>query len=190
MSIRRARLSLLAASLAAVWPAAAAATLVVPVGLPQMTREAEVIVHAEVLGQQVTWSKDRARILTLTELKVIEPLKGVAKHERLVVYQVGGTLDGVTVSIPGALRFVPGERMILFAQRFDGMVVSYGMGLGKYRVFDQAGAPWVAPEFGDVAFVRPTGDGRWSASEPPETGPWPLDQFVARLRGILAGGAR
>jgi len=173
---------------------AAQATMVVAVPQQRMTREAEVIVHARVGDQRVTWDEKRVRVLTITTIEVIEAVKGARKGDVLEIYQVGGTLDGVTFKIAGALEFKPGQEMILFAMRYEQRLVSYGMGLGKYRVEGPAGAQTVVPEYGNVAFVKPAADGQLIHDEVPDTSPRALAAFLAELRQTLRsevkGGSR
>ncbi|MFH1811838.1 MAG: hypothetical protein ABIJ09_24080 [Pseudomonadota bacterium] len=161
------------------------ATTVLAVPLEQMTAEAEVVVHARVGAQQVTWDQDHTRILTLTSIEVIEGIKGARKGDLLTIYQVAGTLDGVTFRIPGALDFAPGDEMVFFAQRFEDKIVSYGMGLGKYRVQGQGPDKVVMPEFGDVTFVKRDSDGSYVPGGAPPEVVLPLAAFLSRLRTEL-----
>jgi hypothetical protein len=165
----------------------ARATTVVAVPLERMTDEAEVIVHARVGAQQVTWDEGHRRILTLTTIEVIEAVKGAAKGDLLTIYQVGGTLDGYTFKIPGALRFVPGEEMVFFAMRFEDKLVSYGMGLGKYHVDEHEGDKLAWPEYGSVVFVERKPDGSVAPGPPPEMRARPLPELLDLLRRRLAG---
>jgi hypothetical protein len=169
--------------------AIASATVVLPVSMQQMAMESDVVIHARVSGQQVSWDERHVRVLTLTSVDVIAGIKGAQKGDRLTIYQVAGTLDGVTFDIPGALHFVRGEEMVLFAKRYQDKIVSYGMGLGKYRVVEQGGQKFVAPEYGDVAFVEPSADRRVLPAERPATATQPLTRFIARVRCAVASSA-
>jgi hypothetical protein len=153
-----------------------------------MARESDVVVRARVDSQQVVWDERQVRVLTLTSIDVIDGIKGCSKGERLTIYQVGGTLDGVTFDVPGALRFAPGEEMVFFAKRFKGQIASYGMGLGKFRVVEQDGRRVVMPEYGDVAFAKGATDRRTVTEMPPATAE-PLTQFIQRIRRAAAAGA-
>ncbi|MEE8409229.1 MAG: hypothetical protein V3T05_06470 [Myxococcota bacterium] len=164
----------------------AGATMVLPIELEQMTVESEVIMHARVLGQEVRWSKDHARILTLTTIEVLAPIKNAVKGDRITIYQVAGTLDGVTFRIPGALQFEPGREMVFFAMQFRDMLVSYGMGLGKYAVRTIGGKRWAMPEHGDVVFVKRDPRGHLVNAPRPDTTGQELSAFLDRLRAILA----
>ena len=174
------------------WATFAQATTVINVPLDQMTRESTVIVHARVEAQQVVQEAGTDRILTLTAIELLSPIKGVSKGETLTIYQVGGTLDGRTMNIIGALKFKEGEEFILFGVKFRDMVVSYGMGLGKYAVSKVGGIKSVVPQFGDVERVEPDGKGGYKPAVIGATKPEPLDSFIARVKSLAAtqGGAK
>lgn len=174
------------------WASLAQATTVLNVPLEQMTRESTVILHGRVEAQQAVQEVGTDRILTFTAVEVLSRVKGIEKNEVVTIYQVGGTLDGRTMNIIGALQFREGEEFILFGVRFRDMVVSYGMGLGKYVVSVVNGTKSVAPEFGDVQRVEPDGKGGYKpavlAAPTPET----LKAFITRVQGIagVQGGAQ
>jgi len=168
----------------------AQATTVIAVPLERMTDESEVIVHARVGTQQVTWDEHHARILTLTTIEVIEAVRGASKGDVLTIYQVGGSLDGYTFKIPGALRFEPGEEMVFFAMRFEDKLVSYGMGLGKYHVDEHDGDKLVWPEYGSVVFVERKPDGSVAPGPPPEMRARSLDELLTLLRQQISTAPR
>ena len=154
-----------------------------------MARESEVVAHVRVGDQRVTWDDRHVRILTLTDIEVIEPIKGAKKGQHFTIYQVGGTLDGVTYDIPGRLFFTAGEEMIFFAYRFKDMVVSYGMGLGKFAVLERDGVKVVSPEWGDVSFVQ-MGPGSKATGEGPVSEVESLQTFLARVRRAIQAKAQ
>lgn len=191
---RRAGRVLLAAALlggVSLFSEPAAATTVLDVPMAQMARESHVIVRARVEAQDVRWDKRRERILTFTRLSVLEAVKGAKPGEQLTVYQVGGELDGKVMRIPGAVELTPGEEIVFFAVRHKDWIVSYGMGLGKYRVFSRDGKLHVAPAYGDVSFMERAPDGRLRPASP-DTTDRPLEVFLGDVRRALgaAGGAR
>ena len=66
----------------------AQATTVIAVPLERMTQESEVIVHARVGAQQVTWDAGHQRILTLTTILIItQSLKSPTIRLRTVIRQ-------------------------------------------------------------------------------------------------------
>ena len=171
------------------FPTSALATQVLRTSAEEMAQRSDVILHAHVVDQRVEWNSARSRILTLTTLRVEEAIKGKVGNT-IEVYQVGGTLDGVTYNIPGALKFAKGEEIIFFGVRFRERVASYGMGLGKYEVTRTEKEASVAPSYGDVEFVSHDSIGRLGpAPEQPEPSV-PLKAFTARIRAALQGGVK
>lgn len=162
----------------------AGATLLLPVSLRQMAAESEVIVRAMVRDRAVTWDERHERILTRSRLEVLDPIKGAEPGEVLTLYQVGGELDGVIMPISGGLAFEPGEHVLLFAMRFGREVVTYGVGLGKYRVTSLGREPAVVAAYGEVVFVDPVTLRPGAA--PPDGPAQPLDRFLARVRAAIA----
>ena len=59
------------------------------------------------------------RIVTRTTLKVDEVLFGQAPKD-VRIEQIGGTLDGVTVYVPGDATFEAGEQCVVFLRKVDG----------------------------------------------------------------------
>jgi hypothetical protein len=167
----------------------AQATMVLPASVDEMLLASDVVVVARVREQSVTWSKDHARILTITGIEVLQAVKGASRGDLLTIYQVGGTLDSMTYAIRGALHFEPGEEMVLFAKRFESMLVTYGLGQGKFVVRDIGGVKTALPEYGDVVFVQRLADGRLAPAAPPPSHPEPLGSFVERL-GKLSAASR
>ena len=166
------------------------ATQVLRTSLEQMTHGSEVIIHARVVSQKVTLSDTGARILTLTTLEVLNTLKGKGVPQEVVVYQVGGELNGQVLRIPGALSFQIEEEIVFFAARFKNMLVSYGMGLGKYQVKRGGGKISVTPQFGDVAFVARDAGGHLQPAAAPPTNAVDLGHFLTQVNTILKGGKR
>ncbi len=174
------------------WASMAQATTVINVPLEQMTKESTVIFHGRVEAQQVVQEVGTDRILTLTAVEVLTEVKGIKKNENITIYQVGGTLDGRTLHVSGALQFRKGEEFILFGVRFRDMIVSYGMGLGKYSVMRDGGETFVLPEFGNVHRVEPDGKGGFKSANHKFPSPQSLESFLERVRTLSApaGGAQ
>lgn len=127
----------------------AQATVVVIDPLEVMSQKSEVVIHGVVFDQEVR-QDERGRIITLTTVEVLDGLKGAAKGEEIVIYQVGGTFQGISQWIAGNHRFAQGEEFILFGVRHDNMVVSYGVGIGKFRVIRDASGTVVVEDVNNV----------------------------------------
>lgn len=128
------------------------ATVVVMHSLEEMTRRSELVVQARVAEQRVV--QEAGRIVTLTDIEVIEGLKGAKTGEVLTIYQVGGTLNGTRMWIEGAHRYEVGEQMILFGVRHGERVVSYGVGIGKFRIVYDGGFQRVVEDLHGVVEMK------------------------------------
>jgi hypothetical protein len=75
------------------------------------------------------------RIVTQTHLRVDESLKGSVTGRHILISEPGGRVGDVTVRIPGAARFVPGERVLVFLRaRGDGTLGTTALSLAKYTI--------------------------------------------------------
>lgn len=172
------RLLILGAALFAI---PSSATVVVMHSLEEMTQRSDVIVHARVADQRVE-RKGQVGIITLTEIEVIDGIKGAKDGDVLTIYQVGGSLDGQHAWIAGAHKHRVGEEMVLFAVRHGDQIVSYGVGLGKFQVERDGTLPSVREDLGDVAVMEKGLDGQLRYTTPePRTAP-SLDAFKEYIR--------
>ena len=118
-------------------------------------------------------------------LRVDRALKDEAPASILQFTQLGGTLDGKTLRVPGTSVYGPGEEVLVFLERGGDSLVEMGVGAGKYRVFRQAGRSFVERQVGHLAFVVIEGRQGRMAPPPVATGPEPLDLFEARIASYL-----
>ena len=164
----------------------ARATVVVLHGLEEMTRKSEVIVHARVAAQRV--QKEEGRIVTLTDIEVLDGLKGAKVGETLTIYQVGGSLDGARQWIEGAHEYEIGEEMVLFAVRHKERIVSYGVGVGKFRVIYDGAFRRVVEDLHGVVEMKRSETGEVSMGSPvPRTFP-SLEALKQEVRAYVARG--
>jgi hypothetical protein len=110
----------------------ALATVLLDWSLADVLARADLVIVGTIGPQRP--STAGAQLFTDTEVSVDETLYG-SKAARIVVSQLGGTRDGVTSSIAGDARLVPGERMLLATYAgTDGRRYLVGMSLGAYAV--------------------------------------------------------
>lgn len=166
--------------------APAHATVVLRASLEDMSARSDVIVHARVAEQTVV-REPEVGLVTLTELEVIDGLKGAKAGDILTVYQVGGSLDGQHAWISGAHRHRVGEEMVFFAMRHGERVVGYGVGLGKYLVDREGRVPGVREDLGDVLLLTKGENGELKAdTAAPDQHP-SLDVFKEYVRRSALG---
>ncbi|MFZ9889319.1 MAG: hypothetical protein ACO3JL_17640 [Myxococcota bacterium] len=129
--------------------APAHATVVLRASLEEMSARSDVIVHGRVAEQTVV-REPEVGLVTLTEVEVLDGLKGAKTGDVLTIYQVGGSLNGEHSWISGAHRHRLGDEMVFFAMRHKERVVGYGIGLGKYVVDREGRVPGVREDLSDV----------------------------------------
>lgn len=111
----------------------ASATTMLEQDVAALTKASAVVVRAKVLASQARWTADRARIVTDTEVEILDAWKG-APAARVVVMQPGGIVGEVGQKVAGAARFTVGEELVLFLEpRGDRYTVS-GMSQGAFHV--------------------------------------------------------
>jgi hypothetical protein len=81
-------------------------------------------------------------VMTRTTLVIDDVLYGTAP-EQVLLHQVGGTLDGRTVHVPGDAKFELGERCVLFLRQVEGRWYLTAMEQSKYLLNDH-------PRFGPL----------------------------------------
>ncbi|RMG15966.1 MAG: hypothetical protein D6729_11590 [Deltaproteobacteria bacterium] len=116
-------------------PLRASATVALHLDAATQAARSDLVVLARVRGQEVLRGKDGLPY-THTTLIVERSLKGTRKAgEAVVVRQMGGTLDGKTLTVPGDARFEVGERVVVFlADREPGTGVLFLTALGQSKL--------------------------------------------------------
>ena len=93
-----------------------------------------VVVRGEVREVRTFWNEARTRILTETTVRVNEQYKGATSGDLRIV-QMGGELDGVRMTVAGALTWEAGEDVVLFLEdSLPGRYRVAGFTQGKYEV--------------------------------------------------------
>jgi hypothetical protein len=113
---------------------AAQATLVPALSLEGLIDQSEIIVHGRVTGSWPAWDSKHKYIWTHYRIEVLDPIRG-NPGASLVVSEPGGALDGVYMTISGALDYSVGEEAVVFLYRTPiGYLRATGSGQGKYTV--------------------------------------------------------
>ncbi|HOK76545.1 MAG TPA: hypothetical protein PLW35_02355 [Verrucomicrobiota bacterium] len=113
----------------------ALATLMVPLSIPQLAAESDLIVHGKVISITTTLDADR-RIVTRVLTEITETWKGQHPGARLQVVLAGGTLGTKQVVVDGQPEYRPDEEVVLFLklnQRKEAVTV--GLAQGKFVVW-------------------------------------------------------
>src|SRR5437016_1232842 len=93
--------------------ARARATVLVPVDLAELSREAQAIVRGHVTAAESQWTADRRAIETVVTIEAETSLKGsLGTSVQFIV--PGGALGRYRSLVAGAPEFVAGQRVIVF----------------------------------------------------------------------------
>jgi len=115
-------------------PSVALATTVLPLTRADLAQRSDTIVRARVDTRAPVRSERTGRILTRSRLTVLTVYKGTPAAQ-LELEQMGGTLEGRTLVVPGDAQLTVGEEVVLYL-RCAGKERChlFGLGLGKFGV--------------------------------------------------------
>lgn len=127
--MRRHAVTLALSTMLAAMPASAT-TVLPPENLGEMVHVSDATVFAEAESVRVETSP-KGLILTLTRFRTVESVAGTAPGDTFEVRVLGGTTEERGLSVPGAPRFEPGERYLLFLHRggrgWQPRMMAYGL---------------------------------------------------------------
>lgn len=134
------RLIAVTLTLAALVTATTRATVLVPVGLGELSRSARTIARGQVVAVETRWVEGRRGIETLVTLQADTYLKGALGGT--VQFRVpGGTLGRYRNVVVGAPQFAAGQRVIVFlGGAGPSLPFVLGLNQGVFRVAQQGGA--------------------------------------------------
>lgn len=118
-----------------------------------MAKRSDLVIHGYV-GDQRVETDNLKRLVTLTDVEVIDGLHGAKTGEVITVYQVGGQKNGIVMPLVGGQRYDVGQEIFFFGLKLENAFVSYGAGQGKLDVIHEGGEDLVVEDLGDVEFVN------------------------------------
>ncbi len=134
--MRKALLAALGAAL--LFAGRTGATVLPRLDLPDLARNAELILHGRILRHWSEWDAAHKFIWTHYILTVSERWKGQAA-ESVTISEPGGTAGGAVMKIAGAPEHADGEEVVVFLRRTPiGYWRCYGWEQGKYTVAQAA----------------------------------------------------
>jgi hypothetical protein len=153
------------------------ATVLIPVDLETLTREAGVIVHGRVVDVRGVLTAPRRNIESLVTLEVIESVKGTTGQS--VTFSVpGGRVGRFRRILVGAPEFRDGDEVIVFLNgRAPAVPTLVGLSQGAYRVALEGSRRVVLP-------VPVTGAGRIVRGDPGRRPP-AVETFVRDLQAAV-----
>ena len=96
-----------------IWSHTAEATTLLRLDLDDLTGESSAVVYGKVIASRVEWNQSRTLIFTVYTVAPTEYLKG-RLGPIFELYEPGGTLDGLQMSVAGVPAFSVGQEAILF----------------------------------------------------------------------------
>ena len=136
------------------------ALTVKPLTFSELVNDSIAVVHGRIADVRGEWTPDRRGIESLVVVEAMHYLKG-ALGEQITVRVPGGQVGGFANVIPGAPRFAPGDRVVLFLKASGPSIpVITGTTQGVYRVGTDArtGEPVVVPPLVEAGAASPRGD--------------------------------
>jgi len=115
----RRRLAHATAVLALVLPVSAGATSIAETDFATLCDEASLIFEGTVISVETYEASDGRRFWTRVEFRVLDGIKGARGRSRITLEFLGGTHDGLTMSVAGMSYPKVGERGIYFVERED-----------------------------------------------------------------------
>jgi hypothetical protein len=149
----------------------------------QLGNQSELVFRGRVESSESYWNDAGTTICTRTRIAVDQTYKGSARAI-VEIFQVGGIVDNIMVTVHGACAWRPGEEVVLFAEACDtGDYVVSGFSQGKFSVVRD-------PRTGEALVRSPRMEGIQVLGAPPgqAAGPgvqreMPLEEFISRALG-------
>lgn len=163
----------------------ALATQVVYQSPQQLGQQSTLVVRGRVAAVESYWNANRTKIFTRTLIAVDETYKG-STTGTVEVTQLGGVVDGVRVTVHGAVAWRQDEEVVVFLEPYqaDGYHVA-GFSQGKFNVErdPDSNRPFIrrpAIEGLELMTTSPSGDLPPRSSEVRRV---PIDQFINQALG-------
>ncbi len=153
MAANNQRAALAVATVLALTPFAAEATISRAVQFDEKVDRAAAIVVGRVVSQQSSWDANNERILTYSKFQVEETLKGFPAQE-ITIVTPGGTVGDIAQDFVGVPRFNPGDDHVVFVRNTKVGPTVLFLDQGAYRVEkDERGDRIVAPLVSNAVLV-------------------------------------
>lgn len=128
------------------------ATIVKLSDLSTMAKKSDIVVHG-IVGEQVVATDELDRLVTLSQIEVIDGLYGAKTGDVVTFYQVGGEKDGRVMPLLGGQKYNVGQEVILFGLELNNAFVSFGAGQGKLDIIKDKNGDLVIEDLGDVMAI-------------------------------------
>lgn len=115
-------------------PEPASATTFAELTVEQFTDASTWIVEGEVVRVWTETDEARGYVWTKAQVKVDDVHKGPSVPRTIVVDSLGGTDQGITMTVPGQAVFSPGESVFLFLDQIGERIVPVSKFQGKLTI--------------------------------------------------------
>ena len=164
---------------------AADATQVRYKSVAQMGSESAAVVRGKVTSVHSFWNEKGTKIFTETIIAVDESYKG-SDQGTIRLLQLGGEVDGIRVTVHGALKWRTGEEVVVFAEPYqNGTYHVSGFCQGKFEVErdPKTGEAFIKrPALTDVELVG-SADADTRVQRGARIERVPLDRFISQALG-------
>jgi hypothetical protein len=167
-------------------PAAAGATVLIPIEFRELVSVSSTIVHGRVSDVHAEWIDGRRSLETFVAVEADEYYKGNGAGT-LTVRVPGGQLGRFRTIFVGAPEFRPGDEVVLFLRSYNGRTLIVGLSQGAFRVVpDTAGRRMVtSPVVMSASGTESQPIVRGDAARRPMA----IDAFRDLVKRVMAAGA-
>ncbi len=123
------------------------------ISVEQMTEEAGSVILGKVISNYAVWEGNN--IYTYTTIQIKQVLKDSDLGEYVVVKQLGGTADDITLDVPGTPELIEGEELLLFLRFWKGNYWIHSIVLGKYSIISEEGEYYAINNLSNVGLIDP-----------------------------------
>lgn len=156
----------------------------------QLGSESSDVVRGKVTSVQSYWNPQHTKIFTETIITVDESYKG-SGDSVVRLMQLGGEVDGIRVTVHGALKWQMDEEVVVFLEPYENETFHVsGFSQGKFAVERD-------PDTGEVFIERPAvkgvhlvggADDGTEAQRAARIESIPIDRFITQALGRNKGG--
>ncbi len=122
-------------------PGASQATTMHPFTPSELTWVSDLVAEAVVEASSTERTEGSLFLRTVTDLRLVQVLKGdLIEGDVVTLPLLGGKLGGEETTVPSEARFTPGERVLVFLERWEQGWRAVGMSQGAWTLVEEPGS--------------------------------------------------
>ncbi len=122
-------------------PSVSTATTMYAFSTSELTYVADLVAEAVVEASTPERTEGSEFLRTVTDLRLVQVYKGDRVEGDVVTLPlIGGAMNGEETTMPSAARFTPGERVLVFLERFEQGWRPVGMSQGAWTIVEEPGS--------------------------------------------------